>query len=297
MSSYAKSLLLWEKKVTPSETRCTFQYHHHNTIIRNKRHCFPSPDACRGGYEHLFVVTNHFTNYVQFYPTRNKSTRLAADKIYNNFFLRFVISEKILSEQGGEFQKTLFKYLSRLCRVQQLHATPYHPKVKGKTECMNSLICAKLKTLSENRNTVEKIIWTNLHMPVNALPTVLLVITLITCLSLPIGIILRNHIAENTKMTRRQYITKYQEVKKEAYNLAVQRSKNIKMKDKEPRNRGACLRPLCPGERVLIRNLPEREGIGTLRAYWEDDVGEIVQSKRKKDLFHAVQPKTNTKTY
>ena len=37
ISSYTKSLLLCEDKVTPSETCCTITYHHLNTATRNNR--------------------------------------------------------------------------------------------------------------------------------------------------------------------------------------------------------------------------------------------------------------------
>ena len=47
---------------------------------------------------------------------------------------------------------------------------------------------------------------------------------------------------------------------KEAYELAVQKSKNRKMKDKRCRDSGACLGPLYPRDRVLVRNLSASKG-------------------------------------
>ena len=80
---------------------------------------------------------------------------------------------------------------------------------------------------------------------------------------------------------------------KEAYDLALQRSKNRKMKDKGQRDRGACLGPLYPGDSILIQNLSEREGTTKLVSYWEHEVGVIVESKGKENLVYAVRPETS----
>ena len=99
-------------------------------------------------------------------------------------------------------------------------------------------------------------------MPIIVLPTVLLVILLITCyLVISPDFQLTSSLVTTSLKTQisilpNKYITKYQEELKEAYELAVQRSKNRKMKDKGRRDRGACFRPLYPGDRILIRNLP-----------------------------------------
>ena len=64
---------------------------------------FLKDDKCSGGYEYILVITDYFTRYTQISTTKNKSARTAASKIYNDFILRFGSPERILHDQGREF--------------------------------------------------------------------------------------------------------------------------------------------------------------------------------------------------
>ena len=82
-------------------------------------------NTCRGGYEHLLVVTNHFNEYAQSYLTRDKSAQAAAGNIYNNFFLRFKILENtyhIFVEYRNHIQHTI---IYKLISKQSVWTSPY----------------------------------------------------------------------------------------------------------------------------------------------------------------------------
>ena len=73
------------------------------------------PDRpCSGGHEYILVVVYHFIRYAQLCPARDKAVNTAAESLYNDLFMRFGFAERLLHDQGGEFQNQLFDQLERL---------------------------------------------------------------------------------------------------------------------------------------------------------------------------------------
>lgn len=62
----------------------------------------------------------------------------------------------------------------------------------------------------------------------------------------------------------------------EAYEIAKQSAK--KSAERNKRNYDGKVRSsvLCPGDRVLVRNLTPRGGTGKLRSHWEDVIHTVV---------------------
>ena len=55
--------------------------------------------------------------------------------------------EKILTDQGKNFESSLVRELCELARVQKLRTTPYHLETNGQCECFNQMMINMVGTL------------------------------------------------------------------------------------------------------------------------------------------------------
>ena len=107
-------------------------------------------DKAKGGCEYVLVCCDHFTKFIQFYATKNKSGLAAADKVYNELVLKYGFPTRIHHDQGKDFNNKLFDRLHQLTGTKMSRTTPYHPQGNGLTERTNRTLQNMLKTLEKS---------------------------------------------------------------------------------------------------------------------------------------------------
>ena len=185
---------------------------------------------------HLDLHLDHYTGFTQAYPTASKKAKTATERLYSDFMLRFGLPDKILHDQGGEFENDLFKELVKLCGVKRIRTTPYYPQNNGKVYRINQTIISTLQTLPELHKSkwkdhIQKLVFAyncTKHSRTGYSPYFLL-----CCRTpkLPIEIMLPTDC--HVKGTHKDYINKWKEQMKEADKIVSKQGKN---KDIQHRN-------------------------------------------------------------
>jgi transposase InsO family protein len=237
------------------------------------------------GCEYILLIVDHFSRYAQAYATKNKSALTAAKCLFNDFILRFGIPNRILHDQGREFENRLFRELERFCGLVKSRTTPYHPQTNGLCERMNSTLLQMLRSLSES----EKPNW---HQHLNKLLAAYNATThSSTGFSpfyilygreplLPLDVILGNGSEKKQHpQSYNNFVTEWEERMREAYQVASENIKKVKESSEERWRKRITASTLKPNDKVLVKNVREKGGPGKLRAHWEQEVYVVVDSK------------------
>ena len=245
-------------------------------------------------YEYILVIMDHFTRYGQVYATRDKSAKTVAQKLYNDFILRFGFPLRIHRDQGGEFENRLHRELENLRGVEHSRTTPYHPQGNGQVERFNRTLVGMLRTLPETQKSrwAEHLNAYNCtrHESTGYSPFFLL---FGRHPRLPIDLMFGIESQANLENHSR-YVAKWRKAMTEAYELAGKKSSKVGTRAKQRYDRFARSSVLVPGDRVLVRNLSERGGPGKLRSHWEDKIHIVVSRKGEDSPVYEVKPEVGT---
>ena len=105
-------------------------------------------EPSKGNVENVLIITDHFTRYAQAFPSKSQTALATAKLLWNNFILHYGFPEKIITDQGRNFESELIENLCQVAGVKKLHTSPYHPQNNGQCEHFNSTLLNMLGTLT-----------------------------------------------------------------------------------------------------------------------------------------------------
>ena len=78
-------------------------------------------EATEGGKDiHMLVITDHFTRYAQAIVTSLQTAKCTAQNVWDNFTVHYGLPEKILTDQGCNFDSDLLKALCEIAQVKKI---------------------------------------------------------------------------------------------------------------------------------------------------------------------------------
>ena len=116
----------------------------------------PLPES-PGGNSYILVVADYFTRYVEAYAIPNQEAVTVAQRLVDEFFLRFSPPARLHSDQGRNFESAVIAEACKLLGVDKSRTTPYHPQSDGLVERFNRTLLDMLATaVGENPFEWEK---------------------------------------------------------------------------------------------------------------------------------------------
>ena len=95
------------------------------------------------------MITDHFTWYAQAIFTSSQTAKCTAQNLWDKFIVHYGLPEKILTNQGCNFESDLLKELCELAQVKKIRTMGYHPQINGKCGHFNATLINVLGTLPE----------------------------------------------------------------------------------------------------------------------------------------------------
>ena len=113
-------------------------------------------ETSTGGFQHILVLTDHFTRYAWAIPTKNQSAHTTADALMNNFILHYGFPKRLHSDQGANFEGKVIQQLWSISGIKKSRTTPCHPMGNGMTEQFNITLLEMLGTLEPDQKAIWK---------------------------------------------------------------------------------------------------------------------------------------------
>lgn len=108
-------------------------------------------------FRYLVTMIDRETGWPEACPVKDISADTVARVVFENWIARFGCPLKLTSDQGRQFESTLFRGLMTFLGVNKIRTTPYHPQSNGMIERWHRSLKAALMARLDNSNWVKEL--------------------------------------------------------------------------------------------------------------------------------------------
>ena len=109
-------------------------------LVHIEYHTVELPKKYKGSFErdiNVILVKDHFARYAQSFVTSSQSVNIGAKTLWDKYFMYYGFPEKIMSDQGRNFESKFIQELLYISHTKKVITTPYDSQimvnVKGST--------------------------------------------------------------------------------------------------------------------------------------------------------------------
>lgn len=103
------------------------------------------------GMSYLLTCVDRFTRWPEAFPMPDSRGETIAKTLYSGWVARFGIPEKITTDQGRQFESSLFTEFAKLLGCERIRTTPYHPCSNGMVERLHRTLKAAIMCHNTDR--------------------------------------------------------------------------------------------------------------------------------------------------
>ena len=101
------------------------------------------------GYQYCFTIVDRFTRWPAAIPMEQATADHCTKAFINGWVQFFGVPERIITDQGRQFESRLFNDLNALLGTRHLRTTAYRPQANGLVERFHRTLKSSIKCLTE----------------------------------------------------------------------------------------------------------------------------------------------------
>ena len=105
------------------------------------------------GNQHILVMVDHFTNWVEAVPVKDMTAATVADVFYEHIICRHSAPSTIVTDQGSQFLDGVIRHLNKNLAIKHKKTSPYHPQTNTKAERFNKSLIKGLACMVDDNQS------------------------------------------------------------------------------------------------------------------------------------------------